>query len=66
MVQSIFYPSLVNEGKMASEKICQHVDDCPTCNPDHPDNGMCTRPSTHPCQIYHKMLRTVTVTMLIC
>ena len=45
---------IVEDGKMAEEKICKYVDWllC-TCNPDPPDNGLWQKPSTHPCQKYH-------------
>ena len=47
---------VVNEGKLASEKIiCKYVDWLlSTYNPDPPEDGLWVKPSTHPCQKYHK------------
>ena len=46
---------VVNDGKKASEKICKYVDWLlSTCNPDPPENGFWVKPTTHPCQKYHK------------
>ena len=50
--------TIVNEGKMATKKICQYVDWLlSTCNPNPPDNGLWIKPSIHPCQEYHKNIK---------
>ena len=50
--------TIVNEGKMATKKICQYVDWLlSTCNPNPPDNSLWIKPSIHPCQEYHKNIK---------
>ena len=48
----------IQEGKKASEVICQYVDWLlSTYNPDPPDNGTWMKPTVHPCQQHHENIQ---------
>ena len=45
----------IQEGKRASEQICEYVDSLlSTCNPTPPESEVWTKPTLHPCRKFHE------------